>query len=84
MNAVFCHFNFFSYMLLDFKKYFNNYLISMHLSHCSFYIIFNERTERGHARTNEKMGMFVKYFDGVDGIEAQLAGDDTIYIKFDF
>ena len=56
----------------------------MHLSHCSFYIIFNERTERGHARTNEKMGMFVKYFDGVDGIEAQLAGEDTIYIKFVF
>ena len=56
----------------------------MHLSNCSFYIIFNERAERGHARTNEKMGMFVKYFDGADGIEAQLAGEDTINIKFDF
>ena len=41
-------------------------------------------TERGHARTNEKMGMFVKYFDGADGIEAQLRGERTISTVLDY
>ena len=41
-------------------------------------------TERGHARTNEKMGMFVKYFDGADGIEEQLRGERTISTVLDY
>ena len=48
------------------------------------HIIYNGCTERGHARTNEKMGMFVKYFDGAEGIEEQLRGERTISTVLDY